>query len=126
MNKDSKTIFNNYKKILENSDISNNMSGKDVSTKFTTDHMARFLPIGQDDEEKKRNPFKEIKHKLNDFFTTVKALVDKCQSNTCNSSDISKLLDIIDNPAVRNDLQELKNMIQLEDQNNGNNAKLSS
>lgn len=125
MNKEIKIIFEKYKKVLENSDISNNMSS-DVSTKFTTDHMARFLPIGQDDEEQKKNPFKELKQNLNDFFTTLKALATACQSDSCKSSDIGKLLELMDNPAAKRDLTNLKNNIQLEDQDNGNNTKLSS
>lgn len=127
MNKDIKTIFENYKKVLENSDISNNMSGKDVSTKFTTDHMARFLPIGQDDEEKqKKDPLKGLKEKLNNFFTSLKALASACQGKNCKSSDLGKLLDLMNNPEAKTDLNELKNAIQLMDQDNGNNAKLSS
>lgn len=126
MNKDIKTIFENYKKVLENSDISNNMSS-DVSTKFTTDHMARFLPIGQDDEEKKKaDPLKELKNKLNNFFTSLKALANTCQMDSCKSSDIGKLLDLMNNPEAKTDLEELKKAIQLMDQDNGNNAKLSS
>jgi hypothetical protein len=126
MNKDIKVIFENYKKILENSDISNNMSS-DVSTKFTTDHMARFLPIGQDDEEKKkRDPLKELRNKLNNFFTSLKALASTCQAEGCKSSDIGKLIDLMDNPEARTDLDELKKAIQLIDQDNGSNSKLSS
>jgi hypothetical protein len=126
MNKDIKVIFENYKKILENSDISNNMSS-DVSTKFTTDHMARFLPIGQDDEEKKkRDPLKELRNKLNNFFTSLKAFASTCQAEGCKSSDIGKLIDLMDNPEARTDLEELKKAIQLMDQDNGNNSKLSS
>ena len=124
MNKENDIIFENYKKVLENSDISNNMSS-DVSTKFTTDHMARFLPIGQDDEEKNKDPKIVIKSKLNDFFTTAKALISNCQGKNVNSSDLGKLLSLIKNPEVINDLEELQKAIQLEDQNNGNNAKVS-
>lgn len=126
MNKDIKTIFENYKKVLENSDISNNMSS-DVSTKFTTDHMARFLPIGQDDEEKKKiDPLKELKNKLNNFFTSLKALASACQMESCKSSDIGKLIDLMNNPEAKTDLEEFKKAMQLMDQDNGNNAKLSS
>lgn len=124
MNKDTKLIYNNYKSILENTDIANNMSS-DTSTKFTTDHMARFMPVGQDDEEKKKNPFKELKQNLNDFFTSIKALANACQSDSCKSSDIGKLLELMDNPAAKRDLNNLKNNLQLADQNNGNNSKLS-
>jgi hypothetical protein len=126
MNKDIKNIFKNYKQILENTDISNNMSGSGASTKYTVDHMARFLPIGQDDEEKKINSQDEYKNKLKEFFTTVKALVDLCQSDRCKSSDIGKLLDLMDSPAAKADLTEYKNILQIKDQNNGNNTKLSS
>jgi hypothetical protein len=126
MNKDIKNIFKNYKHILENSDISNNMSGGDASTKFHVDHTAKFLPIGQDDEEKKLNSHKVYKEKLNEFFTTVKALADLCQSDRCKSSDIGKLLELMDNPAAKADLTEFKNILQLEDQSNGNNSRLSS
>jgi len=124
MNNDIKFIFENYKRILENSDISNNMSSN-VSTKFTTDHMARFLPIGQDEEEKQREPKIELKNKLNEFFTSVKAYISNCQSKNVKSSDIGKLLSLIKNPEAINDLEELQKAIQLEDQNNGNNAKVS-
>lgn len=124
MNKDINSIFKNYRQILENSDISNNMSS-DVSTKFTTDHMARFLPIGQDEEEKQKEPKLELKNKLNEFFTSVKAYISNCQGKNIKSSDIGKLLSLIKSPEALNDLEELQKAIQLEDQNNGNNAKVS-
>jgi hypothetical protein len=126
MNKETEIIFKSYEKILENANISNN-STSDVSTKFTTDHMARFLPIGQDDEEKKnRDPYKELKQKLQNFFTSIKALTNQCQSKNCKSSDVAKLIDLMNNPEAQNDLEELKKAIQLMDQENGNNTKLSS
>lgn len=126
MNSDIKSIFESYKRILENDNISNNMSGKDVSTKFTTDQMSRFTPIAQDEEEKaKLNPHKQLKIKLKDFFTHIKPLIEIVQSDKCKSSDVSRLLDIMNNPAIKTDLEELKKMLQLEDQDNGNNAKLS-
>jgi len=125
MNKESRELFAKYISIVENSDISNNMSGSDVSTKYQTDNMARFLPIGQDsDEEERQLESKKLRIKLKDLFLNIKALVDACGKDTCTYREVGKLLDLMDNPEAKNDLQTLKNALQAEDQESGANASL--
>lgn len=128
MKSDIKNILNSYIKILENTDISNNMSGKDVSTKYTTDNTARFLPIGQDMDEEEKNIQKSqaIRQKLDSMFSRLKSLLETAEKPSSTGKDISNLLSFMDNPEVKGDLTELLNAIRLEEQNAGVNANISS
>lgn len=126
MNKDIINIFNSYKFILENSDISNNMSGSDVSTKYTVDNTARFLPIGQDDEEKKETKPEAIFNKLSNLFAKLKSLISTVESKTCSSKEVSNLIAYMKDAEVQGDLEELLKELQLEEQNAGLNARVSS
>lgn len=129
MNRDNKIIFEGYKKILENDNISNNMTGSDVSTKYQVDSMAKFLPIGRDmdnEEEKKMLESEKIKIKLKDFFNSIKSLATVCQKDTVTFKEISHFISLIENPAVKNDLDSLKSALQSENMESGVNASLSS
>lgn len=126
MNKESKILFERYKAIIENSDISNNMSGSDVSTKYQTDNMARFLPIGQDvDDEEKQLESEKLRIKLKELFDSMKGLIDACAKDTCTYKEISRLMDLMNNPEVNKDLEAYKNALQGENQESGANASLS-
>jgi len=127
MNKDIKILFEKYMSILENSDISNNMSGSDVSTKFQTDAMARFLPIGRDtdEEEKKMLESEKLRIKMKDLFTQFSALISAASKETVTYKEVSKLVDFLDNPEVKGDLEKLKNALQAENIESGSNASLS-
>jgi hypothetical protein len=126
MNKDIKNIFSSYKSILENTDISNNMSGSDVSTKYTTDNTARFLPIGQDDEEKKVSKPEAIFNKLSNLFAKLKSLISTVESKTCSSKEVSNLIAYMNDAEVKGDLDQLLRELQLQEQNAGLNSRVSS
>ena len=127
MNKDIHILFEKYKSIFENDNISNNMAGSDVSTKFQTDAMARFLPVGQDDEEEKKMLESEkLRIKMKDLFTSFNALISAASKETVTYKEISKLIEFLDNPQVKGDLEKLKNALQAENIESGANASLSS
>lgn len=129
MNKDIKIIFEKYIKILENDNISNNMTGSDASTKNQIDHTARFLPIGRDTDEEEKNKMLEsekIRIKLKDFFNSVKSLATICQKDSVTYKELSNFISIINDPAVKNDLDKLKMALQSENVEAGVNASLPS
>ena len=128
MNKEIYSIAERYSLIKENDNISNNMSGKDVSSKFQVDHTAKFLPVGQDKEsqlgpEESESEFMRGKVEL--LFKTLKGIIDSCQSENCSVREVSKLIDLMDDPEARNDLEQYKLALQKEDQESGVNSKLA-
>lgn len=126
MNSEEKNIFKNYLTILENENISNGQMSQ-VSTTHQVDHNARFLPLGMDmDEEEKKLKSELIKEKLKNLFANFKSLIDLCGNKKCTSSDVSRLLSLMDNPEAKNDLSELKNALGLEEQERNKNASFSS
>lgn len=131
MNKDTHNIYNSYKAgflLKENEDISNNMSGKDVSTKFQVDHTAKFLPVGQDKESMlgpEESESEQLRGKIELLFKTFKTIIDSCQTERCSVREVSKLIDLLDDPEARNDLEQYKLALQKEDQEGGVNAKLA-
>jgi hypothetical protein len=126
MNKETKNLFERYKTIVENSDISNNMSGSDVSTKYQTDNMSRFLPIGQDaDDEERQLESEKLRVKLKELFNIMKGLIDACTKDTCTYKEISRLMDLMNSPEANKDMEAYKNALQGENQESGANASLS-
>jgi hypothetical protein len=121
MKNDIIKIIEEYKHVVENSNISNNMTQGDVSTKYTANSIPKFLPIGQDmDEEELKNLESDrIKQKLQTFFSQLKGYVDSCESKNCNYRIVSHLIELIQNPEVIQDLQSYKQSLQLEDQERG-------
>lgn len=125
MNKDINNIFTKYRIIKESEDISNNMSGKDVSTKYNVDHTAKFLPIGQDidDEEKKKfEDTEKIQNELKILFDGLKNLITNCEGKNITSKSVSKLISTLDSPEIKKHLNNLLNHLQLKEQDQGLNS----
>ena len=128
MNNEIRKLARMYSLIRENDNISNNMSGKDVSTKFQVDHTAKFLPVGQDKESQLGPEEGEIelkRGKVELLFKTLKSVIDACQSENCSVREVSRLIDLIDDPEARNDLEQYKLALQRDDQESGANSKLA-
>jgi hypothetical protein len=128
MKKDILEIYKSYIQITESEDISNNMSGKDVSTKFQVDHTAKFLPVGQEKENMlgpEETEVEQLRGKIELLFKTFKTIIDSCQTERCSVREVSKLIDLLDDPEARNDLEQYKLALQKEDQDGGVNAKLA-
>jgi hypothetical protein len=128
MDRDSKNITKHYLTLLENDNISNNMSGKDVSTKFQVNSIPKFLPVAQEMEEEKMKslPSEGVRKKLEEYFTGLTSLIKNCESKNCSSKDVSRLIEMLDSPRAKADLNDLKSALQLQDQHSGANAKFSS
>jgi hypothetical protein len=128
MNNEIYSIAKRYSIIKESENISNNMSGKDVSTRFQTDNTAKFLPVGQDKENAlgpEESESELMRGKVELLFKTFKSIIDSCQTENCSVREVSKLIDLLDDPEVRNDLEQYKLALQREDQDNGVNSKLA-
>ena len=101
------------------------MSGKDASTKYTTDNTAKFLPMGQDMDEEEKNKLKvdvNIQEQLKPIFDKMKSLMNVCEGKNCSSKEISHLLSMLDSPELKKHLQEFKKYLQLKEQHTGFNA----
>jgi len=125
MKNDIQQIYSKYKIIKESEDISNNMSGKDVSTKYNVDHTAKFLPIGQDIDEEEKNKFndtKKIQDELKIMFDGLKNLITSCEGKNITSKAVSKLLSTLDSPEIKKHLNNLLNHLQLKEQDQGINS----
>lgn len=116
MNKDEKNLAKSYQKILESINISNNME-QGVSTKY--------YPVHDMDEEEKYKTNKErILKKLETSFSKIKSLIDSCNKN-CTLSTVSELCDMLEHPALKADLNNLKMTLQEDNVETGENSKLS-
>ena len=127
MNKDIHNLSKKYLIILEGGDISNNMSGKDVSTKFQINSIPKFLPVAQEMEEEKMKslPSEGVRKKLAEYFAGLTSLIKNCESKNCASKDVSRLIEMLDSPRAKADLNDLKSALQLQDQHSGANEKPS-
>lgn len=126
MNKDAKLLAERYYRIVESENI-DNTSRSDASTKYTVDNTQKFLPIGQDQAEEEKMNLKSdsIIKKLEPLFMKMKTLIDTCSSKRCKERDIAHLLELMDNPAVKGDLQQLRSAMQEENMESGFNNGLA-
>jgi hypothetical protein len=126
MDSNIKNLAKLYQHIKESEDISNNIASG-ASSRFQMDHNAKFLPIGQDmDEEENISKSKRVYDRVKTVFANMKALINACSSENISLPNLSKLIDFMDNPQVRGDLEDLKKTLQGENLENGKNTKLSS
>jgi hypothetical protein len=106
----------------------NKISGKDVSTKFQVDHTAKFLPVGQDKENMlgpEEAQDEKARGKVELAFNALRDAIESCKSENCSVREISRLIDMLDNPELKNDLNQYKIALQKKDQEIGANSKLA-
>jgi hypothetical protein len=117
MDKDAKHLANSYLKILESTNISNNMT-QGTSTKY--------YPTIQDvdEEELSLTEKDKILKKLEPAFSNIKSLIDSCNKN-CTLKIVSELIDSLDRPDFRTDINSLRDKLQESNVETGANSRLS-
>lgn len=128
MNKDQKKLASMYLQILKENEMQ--IANPASNNQFQSDGTTKFLPIGQEKEDYLKLPdtkkSDKIKEKLKAGLTTLKSLIETCISEKCRLKDISNLIDLLNNPELKADLDNFKMEIQKENTEEGINARLAS